>query len=146
MKCGLLQSKSGVFPPSGFDPRVAVRSCMAPKAHMWLEHVYGYAGIKNLSNNLFYTRNSTESVSEVVYYTGMVGIVYVKNDHDAGRPCQRFFFGHDNDIECLAIHPGRQFVATGQQRSTCGVPYVCIWDVDTCEQLQRLDHGADERR
>ncbi|GMH32772.1 hypothetical protein BSKO_00606 [Bryopsis sp. KO-2023] len=140
-----VQSKSGVFPASGFDPRIAVRSAMLPKAHMWLEHVYGYAGIRNLSNNLFYTHNSTETISEVVYFTGMTGIVYCKNDHDEGKPSQRFFFGHDNDIECLAIHPSRRFVATGQQRAPGGLPYVCIWDVDTCDQLQRLDHCADDR-
>lgn len=141
-----VQCKSGVFPPSGFDSRVAVRSAFLPKPHMWLEHVYGYAGIKNLSNNIFYTHNSNEAESQVVYYTGMVGIVYSKSDHDLGRNCQKFFFGHDNDIECLAIHPNRQFVATGQQKSTWGPPYVCVWDVDNCDQLQRLDHSHDERR
>lgn len=36
--------KKGVFPPSGFDPQVAFRSMMLPRAHMYLEHVYGYAG------------------------------------------------------------------------------------------------------
>ncbi|CAD7702032.1 unnamed protein product [Ostreobium quekettii] len=137
--------KGGVFPPSGFDPRVAFRSATLPRAHMWLEHVYGYAGIRNLSNNLFYTHNSDREVSEFVYYTGMVGIVFREQDHDARRPSQRFFFGHDNDIECLGMHPGRRFVATGQQKSVGGVPYACVWDVDTCDLLQRLDHGANER-
>lgn len=42
---------------------------------------------------------------------------------------QRFFFGHDNDILCLAMHPNRRFVATGQQTATSGRPYTCIWDV-----------------
>lgn len=42
------KSKSGVFPPSGFDPQVAFRSMMAPRAHMYLEHVYGYAGALRL--------------------------------------------------------------------------------------------------
>lgn len=63
----------------------------------------------------------------------------------AGKPCQRFFFGHDNDIQCLAIHPNRRFVATGQQIKEGGVPYACIWDTDTCNQLQRLDHDKDGR-
>jgi len=91
---------------------------------MWLEHVYGYAGSRNLSNNAFYTLNTNTAISEVEYYTGMVGIIFRKDLHDAGKYCfleflfcnfavlglpsQRFFFGHDNDIECLAIHPSRQ--------------------------------------
>lgn len=52
-----------------------------------------------------------------------VGIVY---DRDKQR--QYYFLGHDNDILCLAMHPNRRLVATGQQASTNGFPYVCIWD------------------
>lgn len=38
------KSTMGVFPPSGFDERLAKRSMKLPRAHMYLEHVYGYAG------------------------------------------------------------------------------------------------------
>lgn len=104
-----------------------------------------YAGIRNLSNNLFYTHNTSATTTECVYYTGSIGIVFNKEKYDSGKPCQRFFFGHDNDIGCLALHPSRRFVATGQQISPGGVPYACIWDVDTCNQLQRLDHDRNGR-
>jgi hypothetical protein len=40
--------KMGVFPPSGFDERLAIRSMKLPRAHMYLEHVYGYAGVRFL--------------------------------------------------------------------------------------------------
>jgi microtubule-associated protein-like 5 len=43
-----------------------------------------------------------------VYYAGCVGIVFCKDDMDKGLQSQRFFFGHDNDIKCLAIHPSRK--------------------------------------
>ncbi len=46
--------------------------------------------------------------TEVVYYTGCVGIVMSKTLFDQGKPCQKYFFGHDNDICCLALHPSRQ--------------------------------------
>lgn len=36
---------TSVFPPSGFDERLAKRSMKLPRAHMWLEHAYGYAGV-----------------------------------------------------------------------------------------------------
>lgn len=39
----------------------------------------------NLSNNLFYTHNTSKSVTEVVYYTGAVGIVFNKEKFDAGK-------------------------------------------------------------
>lgn len=77
---------------------------------MRLEHVYGYAGMTNAANNLFYLQNH-----EVVYYTAAVGVVYSKDNWRANKPCQRFFFGHNNDIECLNVHPNRRFVVTGQQ-------------------------------
>ncbi len=48
-----------MFPPSGFDARVADRSSCPPAAHMWLEHVYGYAGHDTLQSNVFYTKNTT---------------------------------------------------------------------------------------
>lgn len=88
------------------------------------------AGMDNLANNLFYTHNTTAEFNEVVYYCGMVGIVasWAQNENTFGMK-QRFFFGHDNDIQCLAVHPNRRFVATGQQTSTEGKPYVCVWDI-----------------
>ena len=69
-------------------------------------------------------------------------------------PTQRFFFGHDNDIQCLNIHPNRRFVVSGQQVEIGGVPFCCVWDalpdagVHTshgCPQLQRLDHPKSVR-
>lgn len=74
-------------------------------------------------------------------------MVFNKEKWEKKRPSQRFFFGHDNDIMCLALHPNRRFVATGQQKNTGpnALPYVCIWDVDTCNMLQKLDHDRSER-
>ncbi|GFR50670.1 hypothetical protein Agub_g12921 [Astrephomene gubernaculifera] len=172
--------KSGVFPPGEFSAKMGKRSFKPPKAHMWLEHVYGYAGMLEytLQSNIFYTHNTGQPLNphtakavaktllaaqgaqegtqlrpeqlkrtEFVYYTGSVGVVFDKEKYDAGLPCQRFFFGHNNDIQCLAMHPNRKWVATGQQKATGEreVPYVCVWDVDHCMQLQRLDHERDER-
>lgn len=74
-----------------------------------------------------------------------------KAKYDRGEPCQRYFFGHDNDIQCIAIHPNKRWVATGQQKKADtdtelkNPPYVCIWDVDNCNQIQRLDHDTRER-
>jgi echinoderm microtubule-associated protein-like 5 len=42
------KSTMSVFPPRGFDDRLAQRSMKVPRAHMFLEHVYGYAGMRDL--------------------------------------------------------------------------------------------------
>lgn len=36
--------------------------------------------------------------------------------------------GHDDDIQCLAVHPNRTLVATGQVASTRACPMLCVWD------------------
>ena len=64
------------------------------------------SGHNNVSPNLFYTANG-----DMVYYAAAVGIVYNKTTHS-----QKFFLGHTDDIMCLAIHPDRHLVATGQVR------------------------------
>jgi echinoderm microtubule-associated protein-like 5 len=138
------KSTMSVFPPSGFDGRLAKRSMKLPRAHLYLEHVYGYAGFNNLANNLFYTHNTDARFNEVVFYVGMLGVVatWIEGDVKFGTR-QRFFFGHDNDIQCLGIHPNRRFVCTGQQTSTSGKPYACVWDIGeyTHEDTRRLDSG-----
>eukprot|EP00854_Cymbomonas_tetramitiformis_P003095 gene3095-3928_t len=110
--------RKGVYTPTDWDGSLAVRSAKLPRQGLSLEFVYGYGGLNNTAPNLFYTDQG-----KVVYYTAAVGVVYDVTTHT-----QRFFHGHDDDIKCLAIHPGRRLVATGQVASTNGCPYLCIWD------------------
>ena len=98
-----------------------------PKADLELEFVYGYAGLSNLSNNIYFT----DRPDEIVYYTAGLGIVYNKTKHE-----QRYFCGHDDDITALAIHPNRRLMASGQLGK---YPLVCIWDNDSCEEAA-LEH------
>lgn len=44
-----------------------------------------------------------------MYHVAAVGIVYNRQQNT-----QRFYLGHDDDILCLAIHPLKDYVATGQ--------------------------------
>jgi hypothetical protein len=74
------KAKSGVFPPTDFDPEAAKRSAKAPSASLQLEHVYGYDGRNNLSKNIFYTDNP----EEIVYYAAAVGVVH--NVRASSRP------------------------------------------------------------
>jgi WD40 repeat protein len=86
----------------------------APVSHLRLEWVYGYRG-HQCRNNLFYT-----ATEEIVYFVAGVGVIYNIREHG-----QRFFLGHNDDIICLALHPDRRLVATGQVGND---PYICVWD------------------
>ena len=129
--------RTTVFPPTEFDGRNVVRSGKAPDAELELDHVYGYAGLDNTAPNIFYL-----GTGEIVYYTAAVGVVLDKDKLEKREKCQRFFFGHDDDIKCLAIHPNREWVATGQLGRR---PYVCVWDAVTTLQLQRIAHPVGMR-
>lgn len=110
--------RRGVLPPSFWNPAVAERSARLPEQGLSLEFVHGYGGRSNTAPNLFYLANGN-----IVYYVAGVAIVYNKLTHE-----QHYFFGHDDDIACLAIHPNRTWVATGQVASTRECPMLCIWD------------------
>jgi len=49
---------------------------------------------------------------------------------DVATNTQQFFYGHDDDIICAAIHPDGVHVATGQLGKH---PYVMVWDSTTLE-------------
>lgn len=44
-----------------------------------------------------------------MYHVAAVGVIYNRQQNT-----QRFYLGHDDDILCLAIHPLKDYVATGQ--------------------------------
>lgn len=64
---------------------------------------FSYRGY-DCRSNLFYTQTG-----EIVYHVAAVGVVYNRQQNT-----QRFYLGHDDDILCLAIHPLKDYVATGQ--------------------------------
>lgn len=64
------QCRTGVYPPTDFDPDSAKRAAKVPDARLELTFVYGYAG-ESLANNLFYVDSQS-----IVYYTAGVGIVF----------------------------------------------------------------------
>ena len=67
-------------------------------AHTSLSDMYsiGYNGPKNIQANVFFT-----ATTEIVYYTSAVGIVY-----NSATNTQRFYIGHEDEISCMALHPG----------------------------------------
>ncbi|XP_046848411.1 echinoderm microtubule-associated protein-like 6 [Xenia sp. Carnegie-2017] len=96
----------------------------APRSQLRLEWVYGYRG-HQCRNNLYFTASK-----DLVYFVAGVGIVYNLKGNT-----QRFFLGHNDDIICLALHPEKQFVATGQVGKD---PYICVWDTKNCKNVSIL--------
>ncbi|KAB0375028.1 hypothetical protein FD755_013520, partial [Muntiacus reevesi] len=115
----------------------------APGNSIRLHFVHGYRGY-DCRSNLFYTQTG-----EIVYHVAAVGVVYNRQQNT-----QRFYLGHDDDILCLAMHPVRELVATGQVGRD---PSIHIWDTETTKPLSILkgyhqygvcavDFSADGRR
>ncbi|RXM95556.1 Echinoderm microtubule-associated protein-like 5 [Acipenser ruthenus] len=76
-------------------------------------------------SNLFYTQTG-----EIVYHVAGVGVVYNRQQNT-----QRFYLGHDDDILCLAIHPLKDYVATGQVGRDSSIH---IWDSEMLKTLSVL--------
>ena len=86
-----------------WDPEAPLEK---PPLEFQLEWVYGYRGqIDGHGNpNLYYL-----PTGEIVYYVAAVVVLYNLESHT-----QRHYTGHTNDIHCIAIHPYKPFIATGQ--------------------------------
>lgn len=96
--------KHGVFAPTDWDTSHLERSAAVPDRTMELDFVHGYEGRSTLSSNVHYNAEG-----EVVYHIAAVGIVYSRSTHK-----QEFFNGHNDDILCLAMHPDKITMASGQ--------------------------------
>ncbi|XP_047479702.1 echinoderm microtubule-associated protein-like 2 isoform X7 [Penaeus chinensis] len=74
-----------------------------PPAKLKLEWVYGYRG-RDCRNNVYQL-----PTGEIVYFVAAVVVLYNVEDQ-----MQRHYLGHTDDIKCLAVHPNKLLIATGQ--------------------------------
>ncbi|XP_060790211.1 echinoderm microtubule-associated protein-like 5 isoform X1 [Neoarius graeffei] len=114
-----------------------------PVSGLRLHFIHGYRGY-DCRSNLFYTQTG-----EIVYHVAAVGVVYNRQQNT-----QRFYLGHDDDILCLAIHPIKDYVATGQVGRDSSIH---IWETEFLKPLSvlkgfhqfgvcTLDFSADGKR
>jgi len=113
------QCRSTVFMPTGFIPPTEPGNEHTPTTSLDLEFVHGYSG------KLPYRTTSCTNIfplatGELVYPCSATVVIYDKVMHR-----QRFFFGHDDDVMCLAVHPSGTIVASGQVGRR---PPICVWD------------------
>uniref|UniRef100_A0A672R1P6 EMAP like 3 n=1 Tax=Sinocyclocheilus grahami TaxID=75366 RepID=A0A672R1P6_SINGR len=110
-----------------------------PSQKLDLDWVYGYRG-RDCRANLYLLPSG-----EAVYFIACVVVLYHINNQT-----QRHYQKHTDCVRCLAIHPDKVRVASGQ---TAGVdkdgkplqPFVHIWDSKTLVTLQQVGLGTFER-
>ncbi|XP_077180497.1 echinoderm microtubule-associated protein-like 3 isoform X2 [Paroedura picta] len=110
-----------------------------PSEKLQLDWVYGYRG-RDCRSNLYVLASG-----ELVYFIACVVVLY----HVQNRT-QRHYLKHTDCVRCLAVHPDKVRVASGQM---AGVdkdgkplqPFVHIWDSSTLLPLQEIGLGSFER-
>ncbi|XP_076241239.1 echinoderm microtubule-associated protein-like 2 isoform X3 [Calliopsis andreniformis] len=104
-----------------------------PQSKLKLDWVYGYRG-RDCRSNLHLL-----PTGEVVYFVAAVVVLYNMEEHS-----QRHYLGHTDDIKCIAIHPNKLVVATGQ---VCGtdrrdaMPHIRIWNSVSLATLCVIGNG-----
>ena len=93
----------------------AVTRPPAPDGGLLLDFVFGYRGY-DARNNIHFTAQK-----EIVYHVAALGILYNSENHT-----QRFYNKHTDDILCLALHPMKDYAATGQVGRD---PAIHVWDI-----------------
>uniref|UniRef100_A0A8D2Q7X7 EMAP like 3 n=1 Tax=Varanus komodoensis TaxID=61221 RepID=A0A8D2Q7X7_VARKO len=127
-----------MYIPSAFSNYEEMRMEL-PVEKLQLDWVYGYRG-RDCRSNLYVLTSG-----ELVYFIACVVVLY-----HVQRRTQRHYLRHTDCVRCLAVHPDRVRVASGQM---AGVdkdgkplqPSVHIWDSSTLLTLQQIGLGSFER-
>ncbi|XP_036383150.1 echinoderm microtubule-associated protein-like 4 isoform X2 [Megalops cyprinoides] len=127
-----------MFIPSDVQNYEDVRTDL-PQERLKLEWVFGYRGRDCRANvHLLPT-------GESVYFIASVVVLFNYEERT-----QRHYLGHTDCVKCLAVHPDKIRIATGQ---LAGVdkdgrplqPHVRVWDSVTLSTLQIIGLGTFER-
>ncbi|XP_063804434.1 echinoderm microtubule-associated protein-like 1 isoform X4 [Pseudophryne corroboree] len=110
-----------------------------PAKKLKLEWVYGYRG-RDCRMNLYLL-----PTGETVYFIASVVVLY-----NVEEQLQRHYTGHNDDVKCLAIHPDKITIATGQVAGTSKdgkqlPPHVRVWDSVTLNTLHVIGMGFFDR-
>ncbi len=120
--------KRTVYPPSGgHDENVR-----EPSEKMELDWVYGYRGRKE-RRNLWLVAEG-----EILYYVGSVAVVYNRVNET-----QKHYTEHTEDIQCMDLHPSREYVVSGQRRGKGSESWahIRVWSVTSLETKVTLGMG-----
>ncbi|MBN3282426.1 EMAL1 protein, partial [Polyodon spathula] len=100
---------------------------------------YGYRG-RDCRSNLYLL-----PTGETVYFIASVVVLY-----NVEEQLQRHYSGHNDDVKCLAVHPDKITIATGQVAGTSSdgkqlSPHVRVWDSVSLNTLHVLGMGFFDR-
>ncbi|XP_033968127.1 echinoderm microtubule-associated protein-like 1 isoform X7 [Pseudochaenichthys georgianus] len=110
-----------------------------PSNKLKLDWVYGYRG-RDCRSNLYLL-----PTGETVYFIASVVVLF-----NVDEQLQRHYTGHTDDIKCLAVHPDKITIATGQVAGTSSdgkqlAPHVRVWDSVSLNTLHVLGSGFFDR-
>nr|XP_046267840.1 echinoderm microtubule-associated protein-like 1 isoform X4 [Scatophagus argus] len=110
-----------------------------PSSKLKLDWVYGYRG-RDCRSNLYLL-----PTGETVYFIASVVVLF-----NVDEQLQRHYTGHTDDIKCLAVHPDKITIATGQVAGTSSdgkqlAPHVRVWDSVSLNTLHVLGTGFFDR-
>ncbi|XP_053917230.1 echinoderm microtubule-associated protein-like 4 isoform X4 [Cuculus canorus] len=127
-----------MFIPSEVENYDDIRTELPPEK-LKLEWVYGYRG-RDCRANVYLL-----PTGEIVYFIASVVVLFNYEERT-----QRHYLGHTDCVKCLAVHPDKIRIATGQ---LAGVdkdgrplqPHVRVWDSVSLVTLQVIGLGTFER-
>lgn len=108
-----------------------------PAKELALDYAYGYQGNDAHSRqNLLLSHDKRK----LIYYIAGVCVV-----HDLDKGTQRFFTEHNEDVTCVAIHPTKKLVASGQvDPKGPEMPCIALWNYEEPEEsLQIIEDAHD---
>ncbi|CAH1792966.1 unnamed protein product [Owenia fusiformis] len=92
-----------LYAPSDLEDYNMSKVGEPPTEKLKLEWVYGYRG-RDCRSNLHLL-----PTGEIVYFIAGVVVLY-----NVDEQMQRHYLGHTDDVKCLAVHPDKITIATGQ--------------------------------
>ncbi|XP_077960529.1 EMAP like 4 isoform X4 [Gasterosteus aculeatus] len=127
-----------MFIPSDVENYEDVRTEL-PSERLKLEWVYGYRG-RDCRANIYLL-----PTGEIVYFVASVVVLFNYEERT-----QRHYLGHTDCVKCLAIHPDKIRIATGQiagvdKDGRAVQPHVRVWDSVSLSTLQVIGLGTFER-
>uniref|UniRef100_A0A4W3JWG1 EMAP like 1 n=2 Tax=Callorhinchus milii TaxID=7868 RepID=A0A4W3JWG1_CALMI len=110
-----------------------------PSKKLKLDWVYGYRG-RDCRCNLYLL-----PTGEIVYFIASVVVLY-----NVEEQLQRHYTGHNDDVKCLAVHPDRITIATGQvagitKDGNQAAPHIRIWDSVSLNTMHIIGTGFFDR-
>jgi len=127
-----------LFAPSSIvDTYSLSKVSPAPHHKLKLEWVYGYRG-RDARSNLYLL-----PTGEIIYFVAAVVVLFNAEEHS-----QRHYLGHTEEIKCLAVHPNKLLIATGQASGHDrreGRPHIRIWNSVSLQTLHVIGVGDFER-